>query len=337
MTVLVTGGAGYIGTHTVVELVAQGYNVVVVDNFFNSKKEAINRTRHLCGTDFPFYETDICNADKLDTIFKKHSIDCVIHFAAYKSGPESVSIPLQYYSNNLLSTTTLCSVMKNNNVNKIIFSSSAAVYSTNNQMPLTEESQTGNCPNPYGWTKYMCEQVLRDTAAAENWSVALLRYFNPIGAHESGSIGEDPLGIPNNLMPLISQVAVGTRKFINVTGNDFPTNDGTCIRDYLHITDLAKGHVAAITYVEKNTGVNAFNLGLGNGTSVLDIIKAFEAASGTKINYNFAPRRPGDIAVCYSSANKAARLLNWQATKTIAQACEDSWRWQSKNPKGYDM
>ena len=338
MAILVTGGAGYIGSHTVIELVKQGYNAIVAaDNFANSKMEAITRTRKICGVNFPFYEADLRDMDAMDAIFKKHDIDAVIHFAGLKAVGESVAMPLAYYGNNLQSTIALCEVMKTNNVDKFIFSSSATVYSSDNEMPLTEESKTGNCTNPYGWTKYMCEQILTDTAKAHNWSVALLRYFNPIGAHESGDIGEDPVGIPNNIMPLISQTAVGKIDCLNVTGNDYPTPDGTGIRDYIHITDLARGHVAAIKYLQSNKGSHVFNLGTGKGTSVIELINAFESATGVNVNHKFVERRPGDVATVYSSPTKAAHQLNWHAEKTLAEACADSWRWQSKNPKGYDI
>jgi len=337
MTILVTGGAGYIGSHVVLELVGLKYDVVVVDNFSNSKMEAVNRTRRLCGVEFPFYEVDVRDISAMDAVFKKHNIDCVIHFAGLKAVGESVAVPLAYYGNNLQSTVSLCEVMKNNGVKKFVFSSSATVYSGENPIPYTEESIVGNCSNPYGWTKFMCEQILIDTANAEkDWAVALLRYFNPIGAHLSGDIGEDPVGIPNNIMPLISQTAVGKLECLNVTGNDYDTIDGTGVRDYIHVVDLAKGHVAAIEYLNKNTGAAAFNLGTGKGTSVLELISAFEDATGVKVNYKFAPRRPGDLAAFYAFTKKAANELGWRAEKTIAQACADSWKWQSQNPKGYE-
>jgi len=337
MAMLVTGGAGYIGSHTICELTKQGYDdIIAVDNFSNSKMEAIRRTRKLCGVEFPFYEADLRDAQKMGGIFAKHGVDCVIHFAGLKAVGESVAMPLMYYSNNLHSTISLCEVMAKNGVDKLIFSSSATVYSGGNEMPLTEESKVGDCTNPYGWTKFMCEQILTDTAKAHNWSVALLRYFNPIGAHESGDIGEDPVGIPNNIMPIISQTVVGKIECLNVTGNDYPTPDGTGIRDYIHVIDLAKGHVSAIKYLNANKGTHVFNLGTGNGTSVLELIAAFEKAAGVTINRKFTDRRPGDLAASYSSPSKAAQLLNWRAEKTMNEACVDSWRWQSKNPKGYE-
>ncbi|MDR2940825.1 MAG: UDP-glucose 4-epimerase GalE [Clostridiales bacterium] len=336
MAVLVTGGAGYIGSHTCLELIAQGYNVVAVDNFCNSQPESITRVKELAGKSFPFYEIDVRDESALDEIFKNHDTDCIIHFAGLKAVGESVKVPLMYYNNNLLSTIALCSAMKKYNVKRLIFSSSATVYNGANEMPLTEKSLTGGCTNPYGWTKFMCEQILRDTAQSEqDWSIILLRYFNPIGAHISGMIGEDPSDTPNNLMPYISQTAIGRLKCLSVYGGDYPTNDGTGVRDYIHVDDLAKGHVSAIKYSTAHTGTEVFNLGSGVGTSVLGLITAFETASGVKIPYEIAGRRPGDIAVCYASAEKAAEILNWRAEKSIAEACADTWRWQSLNPYGF--
>ncbi len=334
-TIFVTGGAGYIGSHTVLALLARGYEVVVADNYSNSRPEAVERVKKLAGRDFPFYEADIRDASALDKIFTAHDIDCVIHFAGLKAVGESVTIPLDYYDNNLYSTVTLCKAMKRHDIKKIVFSSSATVYSGTNKMPLTEESETGHCSNPYGWTKYMCEQILRDMSAADDCSVTLLRYFNPIGAHESGEIGEDPQDVPNNLMPYIAQTAVGRREFLSVYGNDYDTPDGTGVRDYIHVSDLAEGHVAAIAYLEKHKGTSVFNLGTGRGTSVLELVSAFEQASGVKVPYKLVGRRPGDLGTCHASTEKAKRELGWEAKKTIADACADSWRWQKNNPNGY--
>ena len=336
MTVLVTGGAGYIGSHAVLELLECGHNVVVVDNFSNSKSEALERVKQLSGRDFPCFEADLRDAEKLDKIFLSHKIDCIMHFAALKAVGESVSDPLMYYSNNLESTITLCEAMQRHEVKKIIFSSSASVYCGENAMPLTEESFVGNCTNPYAWTKYMCEQILRDTAAANSgWSAVILRYFNVIGAHESGELGEDPQGIPNNLVPYIAQTAVGRREFLSLYGNDYDTPDGTCIRDYIHITDLIKGHIAALEYTNKHEGASVFNLGTGKGSSNLEVIKAFEDAAGVVISIKNAPRRPGDWAIAYASPEKAKKELNWAAERTVADAMEALWRFQSRYPNGY--
>ena len=336
MTIFVSGGAGYIGSHTILELLKQGYGVVASDNFSNSKPEAVRRVRELAGVDFPFYEMDVRDSGRLERIFGEFDISCVIHFAGAKAVGESVSLPLKYYSNNLDSTIGLCMAMEKFGVKRLIFSSSATVYSGENEMPLTEDSRTGNCLNPYGWTKYMCEQILKDAAYVnKDWSVGLLRYFNPIGAHESGMIGEDPQDIPNNLMPLITQTAVGRLPYLSVYGDDYDTPDGTGIRDYIHVVDLAAGHVSAINYLEKNTGVGIFNLGTGKGVSVLELVSAFELVSGVSIPRKIADRRPGDLPVCYAATEKAKRELNWEAKKTTADACADSWRWQKNNPSGY--
>jgi len=341
MTIFVTGGAGYIGSHTVVELLGQGYDVVVADNFVNSKPEAVKRIEELAGREFAFYEADIRDKVILDKIFSEHKIDCVIHFAGLKAVAESVGMPIEYYDNNINSTLVLCEMMKKHNVNKIIFSSSATVYNGENEMPLTEASKTGGCINPYGWTKCMIEQILTDTVNAtgkdgsEEWSLILLRYFNPIGAHKSGRIGEDPQGIPNNLMPIIAQTAIGKLPVLKITGTDYDTPDGTCLRDYIHVVDLAEGHVAALKYLNDHKGVNIFNLGTGKGVSVLEMISAFEEATGITINKENAPRRPGDLPVSYASTDKAKNELGWTAKKTTRQGCEDSWRWQSNNPNGY--
>lgn len=337
MTVLVTGGMGYIGSHTCVELLGQGMDVVIVDNLVNSSAEAKNRIEHITGKPVTFYQFDVRDRKKLDEVFEKHSIECVIHFAGLKAVGESVRMPLEYYDNNLRSTITLCQSMQAHNVKRIIFSSSATVYSADNDMPLYETSKIGQCTNPYGWTKFVCEQVLRDCVVADpEWSVVLLRYFNPIGAHESGLIGEDPKGIPNNLMPYISQTAIGRREYLNVFGDDYDTPDGTGIRDYIHVVDLAKGHVAAISYMENHSGESVFNLGTGKGCSVLEVVHAFEKANNVKVPYRIAPRRPGDLAVCYCSPDKSAEVLGWRALRNIEDMCRDTWNWQTKNPNGYN-
>jgi len=336
MTIFVTGGAGYIGSHTVLELLGQGYDVVVADNFSNSKPRAIEIVKELAGCDFPFYEMDVRDPEGLDKVFRKHEITCVIHFAGLKAVGESVSMPLEYYSNNIESTLTLCSTMKRHNICKFIFSSSATVYSGDNTMPLTEDSLTGGCINPYGWTKYMIEQILRDVAhASDGWAVALLRYFNPIGAHESGRIGEDPQDTPNNLMPFIAQTAIGRHPHLNVYGDDYDTPDGTCIRDYIHVVDLAAGHVSAVKHIEANAGLNVFNLGTGKGVSVLEFVSAFEDVTGVCIPKKITARRPGDLPVSYAATDKAKRELGWEAKKTLRDGFADSWRWQKGNPNGF--
>ena len=336
MNVLVTGGAGYIGSHTCVELLERGYGVIVADNLVNSSAKSLERVQQITGKSLDFYEIDVRDRAALDRIFEKHDINCAIHFAGLKAVGESVAMPLEYYDNNLNSTITLCRAMKDHGVKNIVFSSSATVYSGDNEMPLKESSRTGMCTNPYGWTKYMSEQILRDTAFAdEEWSIALLRYFNPIGAHKSGLIGEDPRGIPNNLMPFISQVAVGRRDHLNVFGNDYDTHDGTGVRDYIHVVDLARGHVCAIEYMQKHKGENVFNLGTGMGYSVLDMVKAFERVTGIKIPYEIVARRPGDLATVYSSPDKSAELLGWKAQYNLDDMCRDTWAWQSKNPMGF--
>ena len=336
MKVLVTGGAGYIGSHTCVELLNGGYGVVVVDNLCNSNPESLNRVRELTGKEVKFYEGDVRDEALLRKIFAENAIDCVIHFAGLKAVGESVEQPWRYYDNNLNSTLVLTKVMAEAGVKKIIFSSSATVYSGDNEMPLRENSRTGNCTNPYGWTKYMTEQILSGMAYADpQWSIVLLRYFNPIGAHESGRIGEDPRGIPNNLMPYITQVAVGRREKLSVFGNDYDTHDGTGVRDYIHVVDLAKGHVAAVNYAAKNAGCEVFNLGTGTGYSVLDMVKAFVQANGVDVPYQIAQRRPGDLAVCYADPAKSAEGLGWKAEKTLVDMCRDSWNWQKSNPNGY--
>ena len=338
MKVLVTGGAGYIGSHTCVELIEAGHEPVVIDNLRNSNAESLNRVKMITGKEVPFYEGDVRDAALLDRIFSQHDIQCAIHFAGLKAVGESVAMPLEYYENNLCSTMTLCRVMSKHGVKKIVFSSSATVYSGDNEMPLRENSKTGNCTNPYGWTKYMGEQILRDlTVADPEWSVVLLRYFNPVGAHESGLIGEHPNGIPNNLMPFISQTAIGKRHHLNVFGNDYDTHDGTGVRDYIHVVDLAKGHVAAISHLMSTPGESVFNLGTGTGYSVLDMVKAFETANNIPVPYEIAPRRPGDLATCYADPAKSAEVLGWKATRDQTDMCRDTWNWQSKNPNGYDQ
>jgi UDP-glucose 4-epimerase len=336
MQILVTGGAGYIGSHTCVELLNRGMDVVVIDNLVNSSAKSLERVRRITGKDLAFYQKDVRDRAALDEIFEKHDINCVIHFAGLKAVGESVQMPLEYYDNNLFSTVTLCEAMRDHNVKNIVFSSSATVYSSDNTVPFSENSRTGMCTNPYGWTKYMNEQILRDTSKAiDDWSVVLLRYFNPIGAHPSGLIGEDPRGIPNNLMPYISQVAVGRRDHLNVFGNDYDTPDGTGVRDYIHVVDLARGHVSAIEYMQSHRGESVFNLGTGVGYSVLDMIKAFERVSGRKIPYEIVARRPGDIATVYASPDKSAELLGWKAQYTLDDMCRDTWKWQSENPMGF--
>ena len=335
MNILLTGGAGYIGNHTAIELIAAGHSIVVVDNLSNSSRQALKRVESITNTSIPFYEFDICNTTKLNELFTKESIDGVIHFAGLKSVGESVAKPVEYYRNNLDSTLSLLEVMQKHSVNKIVFSSSATVYGDPEKLPLTEESRVGiGITNPYGWTKYMNEIILRDTATADpSLEVTILRYFNPVGAHESGLIGEDPSDIPNNLLPYVAQTAVGKREKVSVFGDNYNTADGTGVRDYIHVVDLARGHVAAIDH--SHPGVATYNLGTGKGTSVLELITAFGKAAGKEIPYQIVDRRPGDIASCYASPEKAARELDWKATKTIDDACADSWRWQSKNPDGY--
>ena len=336
MNVLVTGGAGYIGSHTCVELLNRGMGVVVIDNLVNASPKAIERVEQITGKHVHFYENDVRDRAALDRIFEKHHIDCAIHFAGLKAVGQSVSMPLEYYDNNLFSTVTLCEAMRDHGVKDFVFSSSATVYSGDNDMPLREGSRTGMCTNPYGWTKYMSEQILRDTAFADSgWAVVLLRYFNPIGAHSSGLIGEDPRGIPNNLMPFISQVAVGRLDHLNVFGDDYDTHDGTGVRDYIHVVDLARGHAAAIEYMQRHRGESVFNLGTGMGYSVLDMVKAFERVTGKKIPYEIVPRRPGDLATVYSSPDKSAEELGWKAQYDLDDMCRDAWAWQSKNPMGY--
>ena len=337
MAILVTGGAGYIGSHTVVELQNAGYDVVVLDNLSNASEKALDRVSKITGKPVKFYKADILDRDALNDIFDKETIESCIHFAGLKAVGESVVKPWEYYENNIAGTLTLVDVMRKHNVKNIIFSSSATVYGDPAQIQITEECQKGQCTNPYGWTKSMLEQVLTDIQKADpEWNVMLLRYFNPIGAHKSGTIGENPNGIPNNLMPYITQVAVGKLKELGVFGNDYDTPDGTGVRDYIHVVDLAKGHVKALKKIEENPGLAIYNLGTGKGYSVLDIVKNFEAATGVKIPYVIKPRRAGDIATCYCDASKAEKELGWKAENGIREMCEDSWRWQSNNPQGYE-
>ena len=336
MNVLVTGGAGYIGSHTCVELMQSGHEVVVIDNLCNSNPKSLERVEALTGRHVKFYQGDVRDEALLRRIFAENEIDSVIHFAGLKAVGESVAQPWRYYDNNLNSTLVLTKVMADAGVKRIIFSSSATVYSGDNEMPLRETSRTGGCTNPYGWTKYMTEQILSGIAFADPaWSVVLLRYFNPIGAHESGMIGEDPRGIPNNLMPYITQVAVGRREKLSVFGNDYDTPDGTGVRDYIHVVDLAKGHVAAVTYAGSHSGCEVFNLGTGVGYSVLDMVRTFEEVNGVPIPYRIVDRRPGDLAVCYADPAKSAAVLGWKAEKDLRDMCRDSWKWQSGNPMGY--
>ena len=337
MAILVTGGAGFIGSHTVVELQNAGYDVVVIDNLSNSSKKSLERVSAITGKEVPFYQTDIRDREGLEAIFAKEKITACIHFAGLKAVGESVAKPWEYYENNIAGTLTLVDVMRKNGVKNIIFSSSATVYGDPAQIPITEECPKGQCTNPYGWTKSMLEQILSDIQKADNeWNVVLLRYFNPIGAHKSGTMGENPNGIPNNLMPYITQVAVGKLEKLGVFGNDYDTHDGTGVRDYIHVVDLAKGHVKALKKIEDNSGLSLYNLGTGTGYSVLDIVKNFEEANGVKIPYEIKPRRPGDIATCYADASKAEKELGWKAELGIREMCEDSWRWQKNNPNGYD-
>ena len=335
MQILLTGGAGYIASHTAIELAKAGLEPVLVDNFFNSKMEAVDRIRQIAGKDIPIYQVDCCDKDALGKVFQANHFDAVIHFAGYKAVGESVQKPLAYYRNNLDSMLNVLDLMLEYHVGKVVFSSSATVYGSANTAPFTETMPTGGCTNPYGWTKYMIEQILQDfNHAHPEVAVDLLRYFNPVGAHESGLIGEDPVGIPNNLMPYICQVAVGKLKQLSIFGNDYPTHDGTGVRDYIHVVDLAKGHVAACKYQHK--GVEIFNLGTGVGYSVLDMVHAFEEANGIRIPYRIVARRPGDIATCYADCTKAAKVLGWKAEKTLVDMCRDGWRWQKQNPNGYD-
>ena len=336
MSILVAGGAGYIGSHTCVELLEAGYEVVVVDNLYNASEESLKRVEKITGKTVTFYEADILDKEALNKIFDAHEIEAVIHFAGYKAVGESVQKPIEYYHNNMTGTLVLCDVMRAHGVKNIVFSSSATVYGDPAQIPITENCPKGQPTNPYGWTKSMLEQVLTDIHTSDKeWNVILLRYFNPIGAHKSGMIGEDPKGIPNNLVPYVAQVAVGKRPCLGVFGNDYDTVDGTGVRDYIHVVDLAAGHVKAIEKLRENPGVEVYNLGTGNGYSVLQVVAAFEKACGHPIAYEIKPRREGDIATCYCDPQKAKKELGWEAKYGIDEMCEDSWRWQSTNPDGY--
>ena len=335
--ILITGGAGYIGSHTALELLNEGYEVVIYDNLSNSSRESIKRVEELTGKSLSFYEGDVLDADKLTAMFETEKVDAVIHCAALKAVGESVRKPLEYYHNNITGTLTLMKVMSTVGVKNIVFSSSATVYGNPEVMPITEDCPKGQCTNPYGWTKSMMEQIMTDMQKADpEWNVILLRYFNPVGAHESGRIGEDPKGIPNNLMPYITQVAVGKLEKLGVFGDDYDTPDGTGVRDYIHVVDLAIGHVKAIDYILTSPGLDVINLGTGVGYSVLDMVKAFSKACGKELPYEIKPRRAGDIAMCYADPAKALKVLGWKAERGLDKMCEDSWRWQSQNPNGYE-
>lgn len=337
MNILVTGGAGYIGSHTIIELINDGHSVVVVDNLSNSSEESLRRVEKITNTTIPFYKLDVRDANALGQVFTENAFDAAIHFAGLKSVGQSVSNPLEYYTNNLDSTFTLLEAMKKHNVKKLVFSSSATVYGTPEELPLKETSRVGvGITNPYGQTKFMIEQILRDLSISDDsLEITLLRYFNPVGAHKSGLIGEDPNDIPNNLLPYVSQVAVGKLEKVSVFGDDYNTVDGTGVRDYIHVVDLAKGHVAALKH--SKAGVETYNLCTGRGVSVLELIAAFSKAAGKEIPYQITPRRAGDIASCYASAAKANNAIGWTAEKSIEEACEDSWRWQSQNPNGFSQ
>ena len=334
-TILVTGGAGYIGSHTLIELINNNFEVVVIDNLANSSRESLRRVEQITGHEIPFIEADVRDQSALSDIFTTYDIDSVIHFAGLKAVGESVAKPLEYYDNNLVSTMTLLEAMREHNVKQLVFSSSATVYGSPSELPLRETSTVGvGLTNPYGKTKYMIEQIIQDYCAADPaFEATILRYFNPIGAHQSGQIGEDPNGIPNNLLPYVAQVAVGKLQSVGVFGDDYDTPDGTGVRDYIHVVDLARGHVAALQHMK--AGASIYNLGTGSGTSVLEIIKAFSKACGRNLPYDIKPRRAGDIAACYADCSKAERELGWRAELSIEQACADSWRWQSQNPNGF--
>lgn len=337
MSILVTGGAGYIGSHTTVELIQAGYDVVIVDDLSNSKATVIDRIEKITGTRPRFYQVNILDEEKLDHIFQTETIEAIIHYAAFKAVGESVQNPIKYYSNNLGGLLSILKAMNKHKVQRIVYSSSATVYGTENPSPLSEKMPTGQVTNPYGYTKLMGERILKDTSKAHpNWSITILRYFNPIGAHESGLIGEDPQGIPNNLMPYITQVAIGKLEKLHIFGNDYDTPDGTGVRDYLHVVDLAKGHVSAIRYAEEHEGLETINLGTGQGYSVLDLVQTFEKVNHLSLPYVIDPRRPGDVASCYADPSYAKELLGWQTEKTLDDMCRDSWHWQESSPHGYD-
>ena len=335
MSILVTGGAGYIGSHTVVELLNNNENIIIVDNFSNSNKVSLNRMKQITNKEFKFYEVDCTNEKELEKVFKENDIESIIHFAAYKAVGESVSEPLKYYTNNINSTLNILNLMKKYDVKNFVFSSSATVYGNPHKCPITEDFPLSTT-NPYGATKLMIEDILKDISKVDKtFNIAILRYFNPVGAHISGLIGEDPNGIPNNLMPYISQVAVGKLEKLNVFGGDYDTHDGTGVRDYIHVVDLAVGHVKALEKLKTNCGLVIYNLGTGNGYSVLDMVKAFEDASAKKVNYQIVARREGDVPMCYADSTKANKELGWKAKFGLKEMCEDTWRWQSKNPNGY--
>lgn len=336
MRVLLTGGAGYIGSHTAVELINAGHTPIIADNYSNSCPEVIRRIERITGSDVEAHTIDMCDTEAVDKLFAQGHFDACIHFAGLKAVGESVSIPIQYYRNNIDSTLVLLDAMERHGVHNLIFSSSATVYGTPDKLPLTEDSPTGGCTNPYGWTKYMIEQIIRDAARANpQLSAVLLRYFNPVGAHSSGLMGEDPSGIPNNLMPYISQVAVGRRNHLSIFGNDYNTPDGTGVRDYIHVVDLAKGHVAALPYCDAHKGCIAVNLGTGTGYSVKEMAESFAKINGVQVPYEYAPRRPGDIDACYADPTKAKELFGWEAQMGLNEMCRDSWNWQKNNPQGY--
>lgn len=336
MRVLLAGGAGFIGTHTAVELLNAGHEIVIADNFSNSCPEAVKRVEEITGKSVRLYEADIKDREALSRIFKENAIDCAIHFAGLKAVGESIEKPLKYYRNNIDTTLTLLETMKEAGVKNIVFSSSATVYGEENPSPYLETMKRGSCTNPYGWTKVMMEEIFEDVAKAHpDMSVTLLRYFNPVGAHESGRIGEDPTGIPNNLMPYVAQTAVGKRDHLTIFGNDYDTPDGTCRRDFIHVMDLANGHLKAIEYTAAHKGIEIFNLGTGDPYSVLDLVSAFEKASGIQVKYEFGPRRAGDLQDCWANADKAYRVLGWKTTRTLEDMCRDSWNWQKNNPDGY--
>ena len=337
MNILLTGGAGYIGSHTIIELDKKGHSVVVVDNLVNSNKEALRRVGEIIGKNIPFVQADVRDRVAMETVFADNAIDAVIHFAGLKAVGESVAKPLEYYENNMNATFVLLDVMRSHGCKNIIFSSSATVYGNPAEIPITEDCPKGQCTNPYGQTKSMLEEVLKDVQKADpEWNVVLLRYFNPIGAHKSGRIGENPNGIPNNLMPYITQTAVGLRKELGIFGNDYDTPDGTGVRDYIHVVDLASAHVAALQAIQRNCGLAVYNIGTGRGYSVLDVVKAFEKVNNVNVPYSIKPRRPGDIATCYCNPAKAKAELGWEAQYDIEDMCRDSWNWQKNNPRGYE-